>query len=65
MSLKEYDHVRIKDKDVTGIIVESFAAEDGKTAYIVEDDERNGEGDPLKLDFPLYDCLANELEKIE
>ncbi len=65
MSLKEYDHVRIKDKNVTGIIVESFTADDGKTVYIVEDDKRNGDGDSLKFDFPLYDCLADDLEKIE
>lgn len=65
MSLKEYDHVRIKDKDVTGIIVEIFQKEDGTTVYIVEADERNTSGDSLKIRFPLYDCLAEQLEKIE
>ena len=65
MSLKEYDHVRIKDKDVTGIIVEIFQKEDGITVYIVEADERSTSGDPLKIRFPLYDCLAEQLEKIE
>ena len=65
MSLKEYDHVRIKDKDVTGIIVEIFQKEDGTTVYIVEADERSTSGDSLKIRFPLYDCLTEQLEKIE
>lgn len=65
MSLKEYDHVRIKDKDVTGIIVEIFQKEDGTTVYIVEADERVESDDSLKIRFPLYDCLAEQLEKIE
>lgn len=58
MSFKEYDRVRIKDKDVIGSIVEIFEKADGKIVYIVEDDEPDG------LTYPLYDCLADELEKI-
>lgn len=65
MEFNEYDHVRIKNRNVTGIIIDIFEADDGKTYYNVEDDYMNGIDDPDKFDYPQYDCLAEELEKID
>lgn len=61
-----YDHVHIIHKNINGIIVDGYTGNDGKTYYIVESDVRGYVDDPDAYpgEWPLYDCTADQLEKI-
>lgn len=56
MIFKEYDHVKIKDKNVTGVIVDM---REWENACTVEADNQNDTGD-----FDMYDCSLNEIESV-
>ena len=60
----EYDHVRIKDKNVTGTIIDVFTGQNGITYYSVESDKEGFVDDPdvWNLRFPIYTCTADQLE---
>lgn len=66
MPIDLYDHVRIKDKGVTGEVIDIYEGQDRKTYYIVESDKRGPDSDPDAFDevWPQYDCLAEQLERI-
>lgn len=62
----EFDHVRIPEKDVTGVIVDIYAVKNGMIYYLVESDEEGPSNDPdsWNLRFPIFTCTADQLEKI-
>ena len=61
----EYDHVRIKKTGVSGEILDISIDKDGNSWYIVESDERGAPGGYGTEDsFKLYDCRAEDLERI-
>ena len=59
--LSEYDHVKIKNSDVSGIIVD-IANIRGETIYTIEGDvkvpDENGKGET----WPLYQCKRDEID---
>lgn len=62
-----YEHVRIPRKNVTGQIIHiSTGKYDGKRYYIVESDVQGYVDDPdaYPCEWPLYDCTADQLEKL-
>lgn len=64
MNLAEYDHVRIKATGITGVIVDVPRRPQDRY-YLVESDERGVPGGHgPEGEFKLFDCLAEELEKI-
>jgi heat shock protein HspQ len=67
--ISEYDHVRIKQNGITGIVVDiSPKYSNGQSCYTVESDnlkiqtDSNGEE---YIDWPMYVCNEDDLEKIE
>lgn len=61
----EYDHVRIVKTGVAGEIVDIRRGKDGIFWYTVESDERGAPGGYGTEDsFKLYDCRAEDLEKL-
>lgn len=61
----EYDHVRIVKTGVAGEIVDIHHGKDGCLWYIVQSDERGAPGGYGTEDsFKLYDCRAEDLEKL-
>ena len=62
--LREYDHVRIKKTGITGIIVD-VPQNQRERFFTVESDDRDTSGGyGTEGSYKLYDCLAEELEKI-
>lgn len=62
--IEEYDKVRIKATGVIGEIIDIYTV-GGEKHYTVESDEKGvpgGRGAPDS--WKLFDCLAEELEKI-
>ena len=60
----EFDKVHVKNKSVTGTIVDIYER-DGKRIYVVEDDnwtENNSFGGG---EYKLYDCMESELESVK
>lgn len=66
MSLGLYDHVRIRNKDVTGEIIDIYKNQNGSVYYVVESDIEGPTDDPdaYNIRWPQYDCTADQLEKI-
>lgn len=60
--IKLYDKVKIKGKNIMGIIVD-IALIDGKEIFTVEDDIENTGKDGR--DWPLYQCTKDEIELVE
>ena len=61
---QEDDHVRIKETGITGIVVDIYSM-GGKQYYGVESDDRDTPGGyGTEGSYKIYDCLAEELEKI-
>ena len=63
--MKENDKVRIKKHNIIGVIVDIYEV-DGTRYFSVESSEKRidtkgGYGD----EFPIFDCVADELELIE
>lgn len=62
------DHVRIRNKNIVGEIIDvSPPHKDGKIWYVVEKDEQGYTDDPdaYRVEgWELYDCTADQLEKI-
>lgn len=61
----ESDHVRIKEKNITGSIINVYMATDGKTMYLIEADEEGPIDDPdawNDVRFPQFDCYEDEIE---
>lgn len=62
------DHVRIRDKNIIGEIIDIGPAhEDGTIVYIVEKDAPGYTDDPdaYRVEgWELHDCTADQLEKI-
>lgn len=65
MAFELFDHVRINDKDLTGVIVDIFD-EDGKSVYTVQSDKKGYIDDPDAYpgEYPLYDCTEDRLVKL-
>ena len=67
MKFAELDHVRIKDKNVTGTIIDVYDTEDKETRYIIESDNEGPIDDPdawNDVRFPQFDCSEDQLEHI-
>lgn len=64
--INELDHVRMLHKGQTGVVVAICDGVDGKTYYTVETDVEGYTDDPdaYNGEWPLYDCTADQLEKI-
>lgn len=62
----EGDHVRIKNKNVIGEIIDVSKGKDGGICYTVESDEEGYMDDPdaWNLRFPIFECRADQLEKV-
>lgn len=56
MIFKEYDHVKIKERNITGVIVD---LREWENACTVESDNRNDAGD-----FDMFDCSFDEIELV-
>lgn len=65
-TINELDHVRMLHKGQTGVVVDICIGADGKTYYTVETDVEGYTDDPdaYNGEWPLYDCTADQLEKI-
>ena len=63
--MKENDKVRIMKYDIIGVIVDVYEV-DGTRYFCVESSEKriDTEGGYGK-DFPIFDCVADELELIK
>nr|DAP50757.1 MAG TPA: hypothetical protein [Caudoviricetes sp.] len=62
--IKLFDHVKIKETGITGIVVDIGEVK-GEARYEVEADEKGtpgGYGD--EGDWKLYGCRAAEIEKV-
>lgn len=59
---EEFDHVRINNSNVTGIIVDKVVVS-GVTKYIIEGDALN-EHAPYGGEWPLYHCNEEDLSPI-
>lgn len=59
-----YDKVRIKSKNISGIIVDIVEISNTKT-ITVESDIKGNRDDGYGGIYPLFDCGENDLEKID
>lgn len=61
-----FDHVHMIHKHIDGIIVDICTGTNGKTYYTVESDVQGYVDDPdaYNGEWPLYDCTADQLEKL-
>lgn len=67
MKFSEFDHVRIKGKNVTGEIIHAYEDESGHARYTIECDEEGPIDDPdawNDVRFPQFVCDEDQLEKI-
>lgn len=66
MPFELFDCVRIKDKAVTGTIVDIYADEEGRKVYIVQSHKQGYVDDPEAYngDYPLYDVYEERLLEI-
>lgn len=67
MKFEELAHVRIKDKNVTGDVIEVYETKDKETRYIVESDSEGPIDDPdawNDVRFPQFDCSEEQLELV-
>lgn len=67
MEFDLYEHVRIKKKNIPGTIIDTCIGRyDDKPYYIVESDVEGYTDDPdaYQGERPIYDCTADQLEKI-
>lgn len=67
MMFEELEHVRIKDLNVTGTIVNAYVAPNGKPRYTVESDTEEPIDDPdawNEVGFPQLICDEDRLERI-
>lgn len=66
MAFSLFDRVRIEHKNVTGDIVDIYRDDEGRTVYTVQSSKRGYVNDPDAYtgDFPLYDCMEEELTKL-
>lgn len=66
MTFQLFDKVRIKDKNVIGMIVDIYDGDDGQPVYTVERQKRRYVNDPAAYsgDFPLYDCREERLTRL-
>lgn len=63
--IKILDHVYLKKKRITGIVIdETVSRINGRIYYIVEADDEFETNDPdaYPTPHPLYDCLVEDLE---
>ena len=62
--INEYDHVRIVESGITGIVVDKFQT-DGRTLYTVESDDRGVPGGFGEDGWwKLFTCKGEDLEKV-
>ena len=59
----EYEHVKIKSKGVTGIIVDK-SRRNGTLWYVIEGDEPGERTDAYGDLWPLFDCTEDDLLRI-
>ena len=67
MKFAEFDHVRIKGKNVTGEIIHTYEDEKGVVRYTVESDAEGPIDDPdawNDVRFPQFICDEDQLELI-
>ena len=59
-----YERVKVKKNGVTGEIIDIAELENG-TIYTVESDTKGERSDSdYPSEWPMYDCKANEIEKV-
>ena len=58
--------MKIKEKDIIGSIVDITAGKNGETVYVVESLDNTPANDPDAYpgEWPIYDCVAEDLQKI-
>lgn len=67
MTFEELEHVRIKDLNVTGIIINAYVDPNGNPRYTVESDTEEPIDDPdawNDVGFPQLICDEDRLERI-
>jgi len=66
MDFNLFDKVQIKDKGVTGTIVDIFDGDNGQPVYVVQSNNSNPENrkDAYPGEYPLFDCAKNQLIRI-
>ena len=60
---KLYDDVIIKDKHISGIIIDIIETQKG-TVFTVESNNKGKREDGYGGIYPLFDCSENEIEKM-
>lgn len=61
---KDYERVRVKSNGHIGTIVETLHLEDGKTAYIIDDDIIEDNPDTSASEW-VYNVMEGDLERLE
>lgn len=66
MPFELFERVRIKDKDVTGDIVDIYFDDDGQKVYTVQSQKQGYVNDPDAYtgEYPLYDVHEDRLAKL-
>lgn len=58
-----YDKVKIKKNGLSGVVVDVYSVGETKH-YSVEADEKTDEAGGYGGDYPIFDCVAAEIERI-
>jgi hypothetical protein len=65
IALNENDTVRIKKNNVVGVIIDIYEV-GGVTHYSVEANEKTVEAEGgYGKEYPIFDCLAEEIEYLD
>mgnify|MGYP007038322590 CR=1 FL=1 len=66
MPFELFERVHIKDKDVTGDIVDIYLDDDGQKVYTVQSHKQGYVNDPDAYtgEYPLYDVHGDRLAKL-
>lgn len=64
---EEFETVRIPEKGITGTIIDVRVCSDGRTYYLVENDEWGDVDDPdaWNAGYAIFDCTAEQLAHID
>lgn len=66
MDFNLFDKVQIKDKGVTGTIVDIYDGDSGQPVYVVQSNtaDSGNRKDAYPGEYPLFDCTKNQLIRI-
>lgn len=64
---EEFETVRIPEKGITGTIIDVRVGSDGRTYYLVENDEWGDVDDPdaWNAGYAIFDCTAEQLAHVD